>query len=444
MSSTSPDQVPPPPEPAVGALLDYIDASPSPYHAVSGAAQRLSEAGFVGLDRTDSWPDGPGRWFTADGGALVAWVDNGQGPPSAPCRIIGAHTDSPNLRVKAHPDTGRAGWRQVAVEVYGGALVNSWLDRDLGLSGRLTVSDPRSDSGYSTHLVLIDRPIMRIPQLAIHLDREINDKGLQLNRQTHMVPVLGLGTASAGDLLELVAAEADVASEAVLGWDLMLHDTVPSTVAGADGEFIFAPRLDNLYSCFAGIEALIAASDESGAHPVRVVSLFDHEEVGSTSATGAAGALLSQVLERHNLARGGDRTDLLRSLAGSVCASADMAHATHPNYVERHEPGHHITLDGGPVIKINANQRYASDATSTAAFQLACDRAEVPVQRYIHRTDMACGSTIGPMTAAGLAVPTVDVGVAQLSMHSIRELAGTKDLGRMIAALEAFLTPTHG
>ena len=428
-------------DPLVDALLGYIDASPTPYHAVAAAASRLVDAGFTELDRTGAWPEEPGRWFTIDGGALVAWSAGEHVAPHAPCRIVGAHTDSPNLRVKARPDTGRAGWRQVAVEVYGGALVNSWLDRDLGLAGRLTVKDSESDTGYSTHLVRVDRPLLRVPQLAIHLDREINDKGLHLNRQNHLVPVMGLGTPSSGDLLELVASVAEVSPGTVLGWDLMLHDTVPSTVAGADHELIFAPRLDNLLSCLAGVEALIAAADHPDDGRVQVVSLFDHEEVGSTSATGAASTLLTQALERQNLARGGDRSDLLRSLAGSVCASADMAHATHPNYVDRHEPGHHIALDGGPVIKINANQRYASDATSIAAFQLACDEAEVPVQRYIHRTDMACGSTIGPMTAAGLAVPTVDVGVAQLSMHSIRELTGTRDLGHMVAALEAFLAP---
>jgi aspartyl aminopeptidase len=422
-------------------LIDYIDSSPTPYHAVQEAAGRLRSAGFAELDRAAPW-SGDGRWFVASGGALVAWVDADR-PPAAPFRIVGAHTDSPNLRVKARPDTGRAGWRQLGVEVYGGALVNSWLDRDLGLSGRVTVRDPSTASGYSVHLVTVDRPILRVPQLAIHLDREINERGLQLNKQAHLVPVWGLGDPAEGDLTSFVAGELDIGPELVLGWDLMLHDVVPSTIGGADGELIFAPRLDNLCSCFAGIEALVAGA-ETGAPPsdVPVVCLFDHEEVGSTSATGAAGTLLGQVLERTVLSRGGGRDDFLRAIAASICASADMAHATHPNYVERHEPSHLITLDGGPVIKINANQRYASDATSVAAFQLACDQAGVPSQRYIHRTDLACGSTIGPMTAAGLAMPTVDVGVAQLSMHSIRELAGSSDPARMVAALTAFFTPT--
>jgi aspartyl aminopeptidase len=238
-----------------------------------------------------------------------------------------------------------------------------------------------------------------------------------------------------------VAAQLGIDADQILGWDLMLHDLTPSTVGGIDHELVFAPRLDNLCSSFTAIEALTRLAD-GPPDSVAVVSLFDHEEVGSESSTGAAGTLLSQVLERIVSAGGGDRTDLLRALAGSVCVSADMAHATHPNYAERHEPGHPIALNGGPVIKINANQRYASDATSVAVFQLACEAADVPVQRYIHRTDMACGSTIGPMTAAGLAIPTVDVGIAQLSMHSARELTGADDPARLVAALGAFFAPS--
>lgn len=427
----------------VQALLGFVDASPSPYHAVATAVARLEAAGFHSLDRRDPWPQGPGRRYVVDGGALVAWADV-SGSPAAPCRIVGAHTDSPNLRVKARPDTGRAGWRQLGVEVYGGALVNSWLDRDLGLSGRITVARPDDPGGSETVLVRIDRPILRVPQLAIHLDREINERGLQLNKQTHLSPVLGTGSPRAGELVELVAGEAGVPAGSVLAWDLMLHDVVASTVGGVDDDLVFAPRLDNLFSCHVGVEALIAAADRSEDRtdgPTPVLCLFDHEEVGSSTATGAAGTLLGQVLEAAEHARGGDRSTLLRSLGGSVCASADMAHATHPNYPERHEPDHHIELNGGPVVKINANQRYASDSESTAAFVLACSQAGVTHQRYIHRTDMACGSTIGPMTAAGLAIPTVDVGVAQLSMHSIRELTGAHDVAPMTAALEAFLAP---
>ncbi|MGY6499515.1 MAG: M18 family aminopeptidase [Acidimicrobiales bacterium] len=431
-----------PPRTVAEDLCRYIDRSPSPYHAAAESADRLTRAGFVRLDPAEPWPDAPGGYVVVDGGALVAWFRAEGTAPTAPLRIVGAHTDSPNLRIKARPDTGRAGWRQVGVEVYGGALVNSWLDRDLGLSGRVAVADDESPTGFSIRLVRVDQPILRVPQLAIHLDREIYDKGLQLNKQTHLVPVWGLGTPVEGEVRDFLAAEAGVEPGAVLGWDIMLHDVTPSTLGGVDHELVFAPRLDNLFSCYAAVASLIAvAGGEATADAVPVIALFDHEEVGSGSSTGADGVVLTQILERAVSAAGGTRDDFLRSLAGSVCVSADMAHATHPNYPERHEPDHHIALNGGPVIKINANQRYASDAVSTAAFQVACDRVGVPTQRYIHRTDMACGSTIGPMTAAGLAIPTVDVGVAQLSMHSIRELTGADDAPRLIDALRAFCTP---
>lgn len=425
-------------------LLAFIDACPSPYHAAAEAAARLEGAGLPRLDLRSRWTDAD-RGVVVGGGALVAWVAPRGAPADAPMRIVGAHTDSPNLRLKSKPDVGRAGWRQLGVEVYGGALVNSWLDRDLGLSGRVSVRDVGHADGFRTELVLFDEPLLRVPQLAIHLDREINERGLLLNKQQHLAPVWGLGARRPGEVVELVAERLGVAWHEVLAWDLMLHDLTPSVVGGVNRELVFAPRLDNLLSCHAATSALARVVDDvaaGGTDHVSVVVLFDHEEVGSTSSTGADGALLSSIIERVVLARGGGRDDLLRALAGSVVMSADMAHATHPNYAERHEPDHLIVLNGGPVVKVNANQRYASDARSIAAFQLACDRAGVPTQRYIHRTDMACGSTIGPMTAAGLAVPTVDVGVAQLSMHSARELTGSLDPARFVAATSAFLAPT--
>jgi aspartyl aminopeptidase len=424
----------------VGGLLEFIDHSPTPYHAVASAAGLLADAGFTEVTRVGAWPSGGGRHFVAEGGLLIAWYDTGRSPNTG-FRILGAHTDSPNLRVKARPDTGRAGWRQLGVEVYGGALVNSWLDRDLGLAGRVAVRDASDPHGHRIELVSVNRPILRVPQLAIHLDREINDRGLQLNKQTHLAPVWGLGDPLEGDLVNFVASEIGVGAADVLGWDLMLHDVVPSTVAGVDADLVFAPRLDNLCSCHCGIEALVHASSSESTSVVPVVALFDHEEIGSTSSTGAAGTVLAQVLERSVLARDGSRDDLLRAVAGSLCISADMAHATHPNYPERHEPSHHIALNAGPVVKINANQRYASEASTIAAFELACERAGVPTQRYIHRTDMACGSTIGPMTAAGLAIATVDVGVPQLSMHSVRELCGVEDPPRLTAAVAELFAP---
>jgi aspartyl aminopeptidase len=354
--------------------------------------------------------------------------------------VIGAHTDSPNLRVKPLADAGRAGYQQLAVEVYGGALLNSWLDRDLGLSGRVMV---RGAGGPEERLLLVDRPLLRVPQLAIHLDREISTEGLKLNAQQHLSPVWGLGAATPGAFAAFVADELGVAARDVLAWDLMTHDLTPSTFAGLDDELVSAPRLDNLCSSWAGLEALVEVSREpDGSAQIPLLVLFDHEEIGSTSDRGAASTLLPAVTERIVLGLGGDRASLLRALAASACCSADMAHATHPNYADRHEPGHQIELNGGPVLKVNSNVRYATDATSGAEMVLACEQAGVPLQRYAHRSDLPCGSTIGPTTAAALGMRTFDVGAPQLAMHSARELCGADDPGHYAAAMTAFLAPS--
>lgn len=422
----------------VDDLLTFVGASPSPYHAAREAADRLVAAGYAELDLAHAWPEGPGRHLVVRGGALVAWEVPEDAEPERRFRIVGAHTDSPNLRVKPRPDTGAAGWQQLAVEVYGGALWNSWLDRDLGLSGRVAVRGP---DGVEQRLVRIDEPIARIPQLAIHLDRDVNGGGLKLNPQQHLTPVWGVGPVRSGAFADLLAHEVGAEVADVLAWDVMLHDLTPGTLLGRHRELVSSARLDNLVSCWAAVTALQGDRD-SFAHdapPVAVVCLFDHEEVGSTSSTGADGSLLATVLERTVLARGGGREHLLRALAGSVCASADMAHATHPNYPERHDPGHTVAIDGGPVVKVNANQRYATDALTDACLVDACEAAGVPHQVFVGRNDVPCGSTIGPLTSARLGIATVDVGVAQLSMHSARELCGAEDPPRLAAALTAFL-----
>jgi aspartyl aminopeptidase len=420
-------------------MLAFIDASPSPFHACAVAGERLESAGFARLSESDPWPAEPGRHYVRRGGSLVAWATEEGHAPGTPFRIVGAHTDSPNLRVKPRPDTGRAGYRQLAVEVYGGALLNSWLDRDLGLSGRVVVRDAE---GTDERLLLVDRALFRVPQLAIHLDREITTNGLLLNAQQHLSPVWGLGSVTPGAFASFVAEELQVAAPDLLGWDLMLHDVTPSTVAGMSGELVSAPRLDNLCSSWAALEALLAVTEAgSPGGPIPMVVLFDHEEIGSTSDRGAASTLLPAITERVVLSLGGGRDDVLRALAGSVCCSADMAHATHPNYADRHEPGHLIELNGGPVLKVNSNLRYASDASSSAALVLACEQAGVPLQRYAHRSDLPCGSTIGPVTAAGMGIATVDVGAPQLAMHSCREVCGAEDPPRYAAMMAAFLAP---
>lgn len=415
-------------------MLEFISASPSPFHAVAEVTRRLEASGFRELSLKEEWPDDDGIYFVTRHGGLVAWVLAGA-PVDGGFRLIGAHTDSPNLRVKPQPDRVRSGFAQIGVEVYGGALLNSWLDRDLGLSGRVTV---RSDDGVQERLLRVDVPVARIPQLAIHLDREVN-KNLKLDPQEHLWPVWGLEGSSPSSFRAFIAEQVDLTPEDVRSWDLMLHDLSPPTILGVDGGLVAAPRIDNQLSCWAGTEALISATTGSATQAVPVLCLFDHEEVGSASTTGAAGAFLEQVLERIVASRSDHRSDLLRSYASSLCLSADGAHATHPNYQQRSDPEHPIRIDGGPVVKVNGNQRYATDATTAAVAIEACRSAGVPHQVFVSRNDMPCGSTIGPLTATRLGIDTVDVGVAQLSMHSAREMCGVADPVRFVAALSQFL-----
>ena len=417
---------------SAAGLCEFIDASPSPFHACATVAGRLLGSGYTELREADPWPGQPGRYFIVRAGSLVAWNSEVAGNAAAPFRIVGAHTDSPNLRVKQHPDRVVAGWRVVALEPYGGAWLNSWLDRDLGISGRLSLRD----GGAVVHrLVRIDEPILRVPQLAIHLAED--RKSLTLDPQRHVNAVWGVG-AQPESFVGYVAERAGVAAADVLAADLMTHDLTPSSVIGADAGLLSAPRLDNQASCYAGMEALLAAQPKN---VVPVLVLFDHEEVGSASDHGAQSDLLGTVLERIVLAAGGTREDLLRRLPDSLLASADMAHATHPNYPERHEPGHLIAVNAGPVLKVHPNLRYATDGRTAAAFALACGQAGVALQRYEHRADLPCGSTIGPLASARTGIPTVDVGAPQLAMHSARELMGAHDVADYSAAMQAFLSP---
>ncbi|MFF7726065.1 M18 family aminopeptidase [Streptomyces sp. NPDC008001] len=414
-------------------LLTFLAASPSPYHAVANAADRLEKAGFRQVAETDAWDATTGGKYVTRGGAIIAWYVPEGATPASPFRIVGAHTDSPNLRVKPLPDTGAAGWRQVAVELYGGTLLNTWLDRDLGLSGRITLRDG------SHRLVNVDRPLLRVPQLAIHLDRGVNSDGLKLDKQRHMTPVWGLGEPREGDLIRFVAEETGVAAEDVAGWDLMVHSVEAPAFLGRDRELLAGPRLDNLLSVHAGTAALIAATGSEGLPYIPVLAAFDHEENGSQSDTGAEGPLLGNVLERSVFARGGTYEDKARAFAGTICLSSDTGHAVHPNYAERHEPGHHPVPNGGPILKVNVNQRYATDGSGRAVFAAACERAGVPWQYFVSNNSMPCGTTIGPITAARHGIATVDIGVACLSMHSARELCGADDPHLLASALTAFL-----
>ncbi|MEU6222369.1 M18 family aminopeptidase [Streptomyces sp. NPDC047042] len=424
-------------------LMSFLAASPSPYHAVANTAQRLEKAGFRQVAETDAWDAESAASSTAvsggkyvlRGGAIVAWYVPEGAAPHTPFRIVGAHTDSPNLRVKPVPDLGGHGWRQVAVEIYGGPLLNSWLDRDLGLAGRLTLRDGTS------RLVNIDRPLLRVPQLAIHLDRAVNTDGLKLDKQRNMQPIWGMSDdVREGDLIAYLEQESGLAPGEVTGWDLMTHSVEPPAYLGRDRELVAGPRMDNLLSVHAATAALAAVAASSHELPyIPVLAAFDHEENGSQSDTGADGPLLGGVLERSVFARGGSYEDRARAFAGTVCLSSDTGHAVHPNYAERHDPTHHPRVNGGPILKVNVNNRYATDGSGRAIWAAACDKAGVPFQNFVSNNSMPCGTTIGPITAARHGIKTVDIGVAILSMHSARELCGADDPHLLANALVAFL-----
>jgi aspartyl aminopeptidase len=404
-------------------LIAFLGASPSPWHIVSTATGRLTAAGFQAIDPATPWNDVPARGFMIRGAALVAWNRGASAGPQSPLRLIGAHTDSPGLRIKPRPDTGGAGWKQLGVEVYGSALINSWLDRDLGIAGRVELTDGSSVD------VCVDEAVCRVPQLAIHLDRDVNERGLILDKQQHLTPVWGTGAPRAGEFAAWLAGHLGHAERDVATWELCLFDRTPPAILGGDASLLAAGRLDNQVSCWAAIDALATAGDsvDSPGGTTAIVALFDHEEVGSASTTGAAGPLLEHVLERLSLATGASRADFLTQLAASTCVSADNAHAVHPNYRERHDPDHQPIVNKGPAIKLNSNQRYATSARSAAMLRQVFDEAKVPSQVFVSRNNMPCGSTIGPITATRLGIDTVDVGVPQLSMHSARELCGVDD-----------------
>jgi aspartyl aminopeptidase len=386
-------------------------------------------AGHQPMRLTDPWTDLPERGVVVRGASLVAWTLGTT--PAAGFRLVGAHTDSPGLRVKPRPDAGHLGWRQLAVEVYGGVLLNSWLDRDLGLAGRVVLTDGREVD------VRVDVAVARVPQLAVHLDRDVNDRGLVLDKQQHLTPVWGTGVAHEGDFAAWLAHRIEVGPAEIATWELCLFDRQPAAVLGADETLLASGRLDNQLSCWAAVQALVHSLP---AASTSVIALFDHEEVGSESTTGAAGPLLEHTLERIAAATGRSRPDHLAALAASSCISADNAHAVHPNYPERHEPGHRPLVNHGPAIKLNSNQRYATSAGTAAHARRCFESAGVPWQVFVSRNNMPCGSTIGPITATRLGIETVDVGVPQLSMHSARELCGTSDPGWLAQGLRAYFS----
>lgn len=416
-------------------LLRFIDASPTPFHAVANLAARLRAAGYAAVDEARAWqPGAAGKYyFTRNDSSLVA-VNLNRAPAEHGFRVVGAHTDSPCLRVKPNAAAVAHGYAQLGVEVYGGALLNPWFDRDLGLAGRVTV---RTAAGRMTNrLIDFGRPVAFIPSLAIHLDRDAN-ANRSINAQKELPAVLCCVSAAgrAPDFAQLLCAQLrrqhrQLDVDTVLAFELSLYDCQPAAVVGLKNEFIAAARLDNLLSCHAGAEALSAAGDNHNA----VLVLNDHEEVGSASSSGADGPFLRAILRRMCA----DDAALERALSRSMLVSADNAHGVHPNYAHKHEANHRPLLNAGPVIKTNSNQRYATNSETAAVFRQVCERAGLPFQTFAVRSDMACGSTIGPITAARLGIRTVDIGVPQLGMHSIRELAGVKDQHTLTTALKGF------
>ncbi|RKP38606.1 hypothetical protein BJ085DRAFT_32371 [Dimargaris cristalligena] len=537
-------------------FLTFVNASPSPFHAVEACRQRLVAHGFQELKERQAWslePNGK-YFFTRNASSIVAFAVGGQFRPGQGVSIVAAHTDSPCLKLKPISKLDRAGYLQVGVQCYGGGLWHTWFDRDLSLAGRVMVADNAEGNGtsFSNRLVRIDRPILRIPNLAIHLDRSVND-GFTFNKETHLTPILatiakrfnnpsgtaaspkspsaarqtadtseseseametrrpshggnapGAGLTSSSsplpsssspslpppmakdiandghtaknhhpELLQLLADELQVDVQQIRDFELCLYDTQPAALGGIYEEFIYSPRLDNLMMSYTALESLINSADSdplrtssgSGPQPtlaqdtqIRLIALFDNEEIGSQSAYGADSAMLESTLRRlqsfhtfpatsnpatntaapSHLLPASDALAFEQSIHASFLISADMAHAVHPNYVDRHEARHRPVMHNGIVIKVNANQRYATTAPTSLVLKALADKHTIRLQEFVVRNDSSCGSTIGPILSAKLGLRTIDVGCPQLAMHSIREMAGADDVGHAIALFTAF------
>ncbi|CAL5372953.1 unnamed protein product [Camellia sinensis] len=459
-------------------LVSFLNASPTAFHAVDEVKKRLSSAGYKQVSEREDWSLQAGKkyFFTRNYSTIVAFAIGKKYVAGNGFHIIGAHTDSPCLKLKPVSKVSKGGFLEVGVQTYGGGLWHTWFDRDLTVAGRMIVREGKDGSvSYSHRLVRIDEPIMRIPTLAIHLDRGVND-GFKVNTQSHLLPVLATsikaelnkvvsenGPVESGDstdgkksteklstdnkkhhslLLQLLAAQVDCEPNDICDFELQACDTQPSIIAGATKEFIFSGRLDNLCSSFCSLKALIDATssescleDEAG---VKMVALFDHEEIGSDSAQGAGSPVMLDALSRITSSFSSDTKLLEKAIQKSFLVSADMAHALHPNYMDKHEDNHQPKLHGGLVIKHNANQRYATNAITSFIFREIAIQHNLPVQDFVVRNDMACGSTIGPILASGTGIRTVDVGAPQLSMHSIREMCAVDDVKHSYEHFKAF------
>jgi len=422
-------------------LFKFLVNSPTPFHVVQTTKKLLDEHGFESLDESDSWQLKPGHKYYVDRNqsSIIAFTVSENLDSSVGFNMVGAHTDSPCLKVKPNPDRLKSGYFQLGVEVYGGALLNPWFDRDLSIAGRISYENDKGD--LQSTLIDFVEPIAVIPSLAIHLDREANENR-SINKQNHLPPILCLTgkneNTNFNDIIvrHVSSNSSELKIKQVLDYELFLYDTQKPSYVGLKKEFMASARLDNLLSCFTGLMSLLNSDDSQS----NVLVCSDHEEVGSASTSGAQGPFLKSVLERIC----GTGESLTRSLHNSVMISADNAHGIHPNFPDKHDENHGPIFNQGPVIKFNANQRYATNSDTSAMFKSFCQKVDVPVQSFVVRSDMACGSTIGPITAAELGVNTVDIGLPTFAMHSIRELAGSSDAYNLHKVLSYFYQKGSG
>jgi len=422
-------------------LLGFIDASPSPYHAVANIESQLLALQFVKLEECAAWQlKVQGRYYVIrDDSSIIMFVMGLKPLLETGFKIIGAHTDSPGLRIKPNAVTATDGLLRLGVEIYGGPILATFTDRDLGLAGR--VSYKNDQGNIVSQLVNFDRPLLRLPNLAIHMNRTVNEDGLTLHKQNELPLILSTWAEESlpkAYFAELLQQQSACPTERILSWDLAVSDTQKGVFWGANNEFYADSQLDNLASCHAALQALLTESVLNGDNSV-VCAFFDHEEIGSTSCKGADGSFLGEILQRISLTVEDSREGYSRVLAQSFLISADMAHAYQPNFPWAYEPDHKVMVNKGPVIKVNVSQRYSTESISQAQFIDWCEQAQVPYQTYAHRSDLACGSTIGPITSARLGIRSLDVGSPLWAMHSIRESAGVLDHGYMIRVMQQFL-----
>ena len=423
-------------------LLNFIDNSPSPYHAVNMMVEKLQDYQFERLDEKQKWSIKPGgRYYVCRDESSIIFFVSGEKPlTETGYKILGAHTDSPGLKIKPNPVNHSHGLLRLGVEIYGGPILATFTDRDLSLAGRISYKTPLGN--ITSQLIHFDHPLLRLPNLAIHMNRKVNEDGLKLDKQNEL-PLI-ISTSIEEQLPQtyfyrLLENTSGIKSEQILSWELNVFDTQKGVFWGDEQQFYADSQLDNLASCHAGLQALLSEDSLQSGNTL-VCGFFDHEEIGSESNKGADGSFLPDILQRIALARNINSEDYHRSLANSFMISADMAHAYQPNFPSAYEPEHKVMVNEGPVIKINANHRYSSESISEALFINWCNQADVPYQKYSHRTDIPCGSTIGSMTSAKLGITTVDVGNPMWAMHSIRESAGVKDHSYMIDVLKYFFS----